>query len=88
TSGESGQLKWLGGENPVENGAAVLTTEDPLNGVPRGLSLGRVTSVNTGRGAFPKVDVEPLLDFRSLEHVMVLVPPPDFRAAALSGGRP
>jgi cell shape-determining protein MreC len=80
TSGQVGQLKWLSGDIPVENGAAVLTTEDPGNGVPRGLSLGRVTSVNTGRGAFPKVDVEPLLDFRSLEHVMVLVPPP--------GGRP
>jgi len=80
TSGQVGQLKWLSGDAPVENGAAVLTTEDPANGVPRGLSLGRVTSVNTGRGAFPKVDVDPLLDFRSLEHVMVLVPPP--------GGRP
>ncbi|MBV8880413.1 MAG: rod shape-determining protein MreC [Planctomycetaceae bacterium] len=87
TSGQTGQLKWLSGETPVENGALVLTTEDPVNGVPRGLTLGRVASVNTGRGAFPKVDVEPLLDFRSLEHVMILIPPPDFRAAPLQGGR-
>jgi rod shape-determining protein MreC len=88
TAGQFGQLKWLSGDAPVENGAAVLTTEDPANGVPRGLTLGRVTAVNTGRGAFPKVDVEPLLEFRSLEHVMVLIPPPDLRAAALPGGRP
>ena len=88
TSGQIGLIKWFGGETPVENGATVLTTEDPINGVPRGLSLGRVTSVNMGRGALPKADVEPLLDFRSLEHVMVLIPPPDFRAAALPGGKP
>jgi rod shape-determining protein MreC len=88
TAGENGQLKWLSGDTPVENGEAVLTTEDPTNGVPRGLTLGRVASVNTGRGAFPKVDVEPLLDFRSLEHVMILVPPPELRTAALSGGKP
>lgn len=88
TSGQMGQLKWLSGDTPVENGATVLTTQDPANGVPRGLTLGQVTSVNTGRGAFPKVDVEPLLDFCSLEHVMILIPPPDFRSAALSGGKP
>jgi rod shape-determining protein MreC len=88
TAGQIGQLKWLSGDAPVEAGAAVLTTEDPANGVPRGLTLGRVSSVNTGRGAFPKVDVEPLLEFRSLEHVMILIPPPDFRAAALTGGKP
>lgn len=87
TSGQTGQLKWLSGDTPVENSALVVTTEDPVNGVPRGLTLGRVVSVNTGRGAFPKVDVEPLLDFRALEHVMILVPPPDFRAAPLQGGR-
>jgi|SRR5579859_2206216 len=88
TAGQNGLIKWFGGETPVENGAAVLTTEDPANGVPRGLSLGRITSVNLGRGALPRADVEPLLDFRSLEHVMILIPPPDFRAAALSGGKP
>ncbi|HVR84550.1 MAG TPA: rod shape-determining protein MreC, partial [Planctomycetota bacterium] len=82
TAGQIGLIKWFGGETPVENGALVLTTEDPVNGVPRGLSLGKVTSVNRGRGALPRADVEPLLDFRSLEHVMILIPPPDFRAAA------
>jgi rod shape-determining protein MreC len=87
TAGQNGQIKWMRGESPVENDALVLTTEDLLNGVPRGLTLGRVTSVSNGRGAFPKVDVEPLLDFRSLEHVMVLVPPPEFRAAPAQGGR-
>jgi len=85
TSGQNGQLKWFAGDIPVENGAAVLTTEDPANGVPRGLTLGRVSSVGLGRGAFPKVDVEPLLYFRALEHVMILVPPAELLPAA--GGR-
>ena len=85
TSGQYGLIKWFRDETLIENGAVVVTTEDPVNGVPRGLSLGRIKSV--GRGALAKADIEPLLDFRSLEHVMILVPPPDFRAAPLQGGR-
>lgn len=85
TSGQNGQLKWFAGDTPVENGASVLTTDDPANGVPRGLTLGRVSAVGVGRGAFPKVDVEPLLDFRALEHVMVLIPPAELLPAP--GGR-
>jgi rod shape-determining protein MreC len=88
TAGQNGQLKWLSGDTPVENGSFVLTTEDPLNGIPRGLILGRVSSVNNGRGAFPKVDVEPILNFRCLEHVMLLVAPVEARTTGLpAGGR-
>ena len=75
TAGESGHLKWLTGDTPVETDALVLTTEDPLNGIPRGLILGRVTKLSAGRGAFPRVAVEPIVNFRSLEQVMLLVPP-------------
>lgn len=75
TAGEGGHLKWLGGDTPVEADALVLTTEDPLNGIPRGLILGRVTKVSAGRGAFPRVDVEPIVNLRSLERVMLLIPP-------------
>ncbi|HVE40195.1 MAG TPA: rod shape-determining protein MreC [Planctomycetota bacterium] len=88
TSGQNGQLKWLSGDAVVENGSFVVTTEDPVNGVPRGLVLGRVVSVNHGRGAFPKVEVESILNLRALEHVMLLVPPMDVRSTgAPSGGR-
>lgn len=82
TAGQNGLLKWLTGETPVENGAFVLTTEDPANGVPRGLILGRVSTVNSGRGAFPRVQVEPLLNFQALEHVTVLVPAEPLREEA------
>lgn len=72
TAGENGHLKWLSGDTPVETDALVLTTEDPLNGIPRGLILGRVSKLSAGRGAFPRVDVEPIVNFRALEHVMLL----------------
>ncbi len=66
-----GILKWLTGDTPVEPGALVLTTVDPANGVPAGLVLGRVTSASA-RGAYPKVDVEPAVNFRGLEVVTLL----------------
>lgn len=75
TAGENGRLKWLTGDTPVEPDAFVLTTEDPVNGVPRGLILGRVARLGAPRGAFPRVEVEPIVNFRSLEQVMLLVPP-------------
>ena len=46
--------------------------------------------VNGGRGAFPKVDVESILNLRALEHVMLLVPPLEVRtsgAPVSQGGR-
>jgi cell shape-determining protein MreC len=88
TAGQNAQLRWLSSDAPVEDGSYVVTAEDPPNGVPRGLILGVVTSVNRGRGAFPKVDVEPMLNFRGLEQVMVVVRPPEGRpSASLPGGR-
>ena len=75
TSGSSGQLKWLTGDAAVEHEAFVLTTDDPENGVPRGLILGRVSAVNAGRGRFPKVDVDPILNLQNLERVTILLPP-------------
>jgi rod shape-determining protein MreC len=75
TAGENGHLKWLTGDTPLETDALVLTTEDPLNGIPRGLILGRVSKLSAGRGAFPRVAVEPVVNFRALERVMLLVPP-------------
>ncbi len=76
TSGSGGVLKWITGDTPVEDGAYVLTTEDPANGVPAGLILGRVSAVHTGRGAYTRVEVEPALNFRGLEHVTLLARDP------------
>lgn len=85
TSGENGELKWFNGETAAENGAFIVTTDDPVNGIPRGLILGRVTGAASARTPLPRVGVEPLLNFRALEHVMVLVPPMEVRTT--TGGR-
>jgi rod shape-determining protein MreC len=83
TSGENGELKWYSGETAAEPGAFVVTTEDPVNGVPRGLILGRVTGTSSARNPLPRVGVEPVLNFRALEHVMLLVPSTEVRTSAL-----
>lgn len=72
TSGQKGQLKWITGEMRLELDGFVMTTEDPLNGVPRGLLLGRVAGITNPSGSSPRAEVDPIVDFRSLEHVMVL----------------
>lgn len=88
TAGQNAELKWISNDAAVDDGSFVVTTEDPPNGVPRGLILGAVSSVNRGRGAFPKVDVEPIVNFRGLEQVMVVAPPPEGRpSASAPGGR-
>jgi len=77
TSEGAGLLRWLAEDTPVEPGTVVLTTEDPSNGIPAGLILGRVRSVARGRGPSLAVEVEPVLNFRGLEQVMLLGRPPD-----------
>lgn len=72
TSGQTGNLKWILSGSSVDPDGFVMTTEDPLNAVPRGLLLGRIAKIQNAQGASPRIDVEPVVDFRALEHVMVL----------------
>lgn len=72
TGTESGLLKWLAGETPIDEGAYVVTTEDPLNGIPKGLVLGRVTGIDRGRATYPRVQVTPIIDPEGLEFVLIL----------------
>ena len=73
--GEVGGAAGAAGETAAEPGAFVVTTEDPVNGVPRGLLLGRITGTSSARNPLPRVGVDPILNFRAREHVMLLVPP-------------
>jgi len=66
-------LKWVSGEAVVDEGATVVTTGDPATAFPRGLLLGRVSTVARGRGPFPKVDVIPFLNPRALDSVVILL---------------
>lgn len=72
TAAGAGVLRWLPEDSPVDPGAVVWTLEDPANGVPAGLILGRVSAVSRGRGPTLGVEVEPVLNFRGLEQVILL----------------
>lgn len=69
----AGILKWLAGETTAEESAIVVTTPDPSTGLPGGLLLGRVTGVSRSRGPFPRVDVQPFLNFRAIESVVIVL---------------
>lgn len=69
-------LKWISGEALVEQGATVVTTADPATGVPRGLLIGRVEGVARHRGLYPRVDVTPFVNARSLDSVSILLKTP------------
>jgi len=66
-------LKWMSGEAIVEEGATVVTAPDPDSGIPRGLILGRVSSILRGRGLYPRVDVVPFLNVRALDSAVIVV---------------
>lgn len=72
TAAGTGHLKWLLGDTPVKKGAYVLTTDNPLAGMPRGLVLGRVAGIGGTRAQFASVEVEPEVNFQGLEFVMLL----------------
>ena len=72
TAAGTGHLKWLLGDTEVKKGAYVLTTENPLAGMPRGLVLGRVAGIEGSRAQYASVDVEPMVNFQGLEYVMLL----------------
>jgi rod shape-determining protein MreC len=73
TAGQRGQLKWFMSGASIDPEGFVLTTDDPANGVPRGLLLGRVAGIANALGSSPRAEVDPVVDFRALEHVMILV---------------
>lgn len=79
SGGGGGRLAWITSDTPVEKGARVMTTEDPVGGVPKGLVIGRVAHLQNERSAEPVVAVEPFLNFGALEHVMLLSPPAEAR---------
>lgn len=70
---KGGVLKWVSGETTAEDGAIVVTTPDPANGIPQGLILGRITGVQRGRGPYPRVELVPFVNPRALESVVVVV---------------
>jgi rod shape-determining protein MreC len=67
-------LRWMSQGEAVRQGQFVTTTLDPAGGVPKGLVVGRVVSLERTRGPYPTVHVESAVESRSLEYVMLLSP--------------
>lgn len=69
------QLDYIPNQETVAVGAEVLTSgQDQI--FPKGLPLGRVTAVRPGE-FFQEITVEPAARLTRLEHVLVLVGPPE-----------
>ncbi len=71
---EGCRLKWLTGDRTIEPGTHVVTTADPLHGIPKGLILGQGVEVSRARGPYAQVRVEPLINVHALEFVTILKP--------------
>ncbi len=67
-------LRWICDVNELRQGQFVVTTEDPTLGIPKGLVIGRILSLDQIRGTFPEIVVDPAVQPRSLEFVMILSP--------------
>jgi cell shape-determining protein MreC len=71
--GAAASLKWASSDATAGDGATVVTSPDPARGVPEGLLLGRVTGVSRSRGPFARPQVQPFIDLRGVDSVLVLV---------------
>lgn len=67
-------LKWLRGKTRAKEGAYVVTVDDPVNQIPKGLLLGKITGVDHGQGPYARVEVTPIVNPNGLEFVFILKP--------------
>jgi len=72
-NGTSYQMHYVLKNSDIAKDSIIITSG--MGGVfPKGLAIGRVTSVvNTPRGMFQKITVEPSVDFRRLEYVTIIL---------------
>lgn len=81
TGGQDCRLEYVPAEDTVPMGAEVLTSgQDQV--FPRGLPVGRVTSVEPGEEFFQIIKVQPAARLTHLDHVLVLAGPPETLATA------
>jgi len=69
------RMNYVSGTADVKVGDAVVTSG--IDGIyPKGLVIGQIESLERGSGDFGAIVVRPVVDFSSLEAVLVLVTPP------------
>ncbi|MFQ5776928.1 MAG: rod shape-determining protein MreC [Terriglobia bacterium] len=86
TGGQDCRLEYVPAEETVPMGEEVLTSgQDQV--FPRGLPVGRVTSVEPGEESFQIIKVQPAARLTHLDHVLVLAGPPETLATAAQAKR-
>jgi len=73
TGAAAASLKWASPDATAGEGATVVTCADPNRGIPEGLLLGRVTGVSRVKGPFACPQVQPFVDIRGVDSVLVLM---------------
>lgn len=73
TGAPAASLKWASSDATAGDGATVVTSPDPARGIPEGLLLGRVSGVSRSRGPFARPQVQPFVDIRGVDSVLVLL---------------
>ena len=72
TAAERARMKWVQADTDVADGALVVTTGDPNDGMPRGLVLGRTRSEGRDHEGYRKLGVEPEIRYAELDTAVIL----------------
>lgn len=85
TGEETGRLKWVSRNQSVQTGWYVVTSPDPLGGIPAGLLVGRLELSEEDRGF--RARVRPIVRACELEQVGILMTSPVPAPATAASGR-
>ena len=81
TGGDRLRFEYVPGAADVQVGDRVVTSG--IDGIyPKGFAIGQIESIQKGAGVFSAIVVKPVVDFSSLEEVLVVLTP----AAPAAGG--
>jgi rod shape-determining protein MreC len=72
TNTEYCELKWILGDIKLQKGWIIITAQDPINNIPKGLTIGKIKELNLQHGPYYQIKVKPLIKLTRLEHVIVL----------------
>lgn len=82
TGGDRLRFEYVPGAADVQVGDRVVTSG--IDGIyPKGFAIGQIESIQKGAGVFSAIVVKPVVDFSSLEEVLVVLTP---AAPAAAGG--
>jgi rod shape-determining protein MreC len=75
TGGDKLKFEYVPGAADVQVGDRVVTSG--IDGIyPKGFAIGQIESIHKGAGVFSAIVVKPVVEFSSLEEVLVVLTPP------------